>query len=70
MAKFLFGSFFILQIIAGFMMTIFGIIQAAFAGGWATGDRFHLIIGLLFVAIGFSVCVVFTSLLVRKINER
>ena len=62
--------FFILQMFAGMFLGLFGIIQAAFAGGWATGDRFHLIIGLLFVAIGFSVCVVFTSLLVRKINER
>ena len=64
MAKFLFGSFFILQIIAGFMMTIFGITLAGFS------DRFtpeHLI-GVLFIVIGAMVGITFSILLNRLLK--
>ena len=61
MAKFLFGSFFVLQIIAGFMMTFFGITLAGFA------DKFtpeHLI-GVLFIVIGVMVGITFSILFNR-----
>lgn len=61
MAKFLFGSFFILQVIAGFIMTFFGITMAAFA------DRLtpeHLI-GVLFIVIGVMVGITFSILFNR-----
>ena len=64
MAKFLFGSFFILQIIAGFMMTFFGITLAGFS------DRFtpeHLI-GVLFIVIGVMVGITFSYLFNRLLK--
>ena len=61
MAKFLFGSFFILQIIAGFMLTIFGITLAGFS------DKFtpeHLV-GVMFIVIGVMVGITFSILFNR-----
>ena len=61
MAKFLFGSFFILQIIAGFMLTIFGIMLAGFS------DKFtpeHLV-GVMFIVIGVLVGLTFSILFNR-----
>ena len=69
MTNILIGSFFLLQIAGGVLMAAFGFIMAAFAGGWATGDKVMIIIGLLFVAIGFLVTATFTSLMVRHINQ-
>ena len=64
MAKFLFVSFFVLQIIAGFMMTIFGIMLAGFS------DKFtpeHLI-GVLFIVIGVMVGITFSILFNRLLK--
>jgi len=64
MAKFLFGSFFVLQVIAGFIMTIFGITMAGFA------DRFtpeHLI-GVLFTVMGVIVGITFALLFNRLLK--
>ena len=66
----MFILFSFMQMVAGMLLAFFGFIMAAFAGGWATGDKFHIIIGLLLVAIGFLVTATFTSLMVRYINKK
>ena len=65
----MFILFCFMQMVAGLLLAFFGLIQAAFAGGWVTGDKFHIIIGLLLVAIGCLVTITFTSIMVRHINN-
>ena len=58
MTNILIGSFCLLQISGGVFM-------AAFAGGWATGDKVAIIIGLCMMAIGFAVTGAFITLMNR-----
>ena len=52
------------------LLAFFGFMMAVFAGGWVSGDKVAIIIGLLLVAIGFLITTTFTSLMVRHINKR
>ena len=60
--------FFGFNMLSGMFLMFFGFIQAAFAGGWATGDKFQLIIGFLFMAVGFATTIAFTMLMKKSIN--
>jgi len=64
----LIGSFFALQIAGGAFMAFFGFIMAGFAGGWATGDRVMIIIGLCMMGIGIAVTIAFITLMNRLIR--
>ena len=68
MTNILIGSFFLLQIAGGVFMASFGFIMAAFAGGWATGDKVMMIIGLCMMAIGFAVTGAFVTLMNRLVK--
>jgi len=60
----LIGSFFIMQIIGGFLAMVFGFTCAIFA------DKFDPMqfVGLGFMLIGLAMVIAFTSLLKRHVN--
>ena len=67
MNNLIFTLFFGFNMLGGMFLMFFGFIQAAFAGGWAMGDKFHLIIGILFMVIGFVTTIAFTMLMKKSI---
>ena len=64
MTNILIGSFFIMQIIGGFLAMVFGFTCAIFA------DKFDPMqfVGLGFMLIGLAMIIAFTSLLKRLVN--
>tara|TARA_E500000178_G_scaffold297975_1_gene304930 strand:- start:565 stop:768 length:204 start_codon:yes stop_codon:yes gene_type:complete len=64
MSNILIGSFFIMEIIGGFLLGVFGFTCAIFADKY---DPMQFV-GLGFMLIGLAMVIAFTSLLKRLVN--
>lgn len=64
MERIVIGSFFIMQIVGGFLAMVFGFVCAAFADKY---DPMQFV-GLGFMLIGLAIVIAFTSLFKRLIN--
>lgn len=64
MGRIVIGSFFIMQIIGGFLAMVFGFTCAIFADKY---DPMQFV-GLGFMLIGFAMIIAFTSLFKRLVN--